>query len=338
MTESGVIEKTAFVFGQMNEPPGARQRVGLTAPDDGRVLPRRGRPRRPPLHRQHLPLHPGRLGSLRAARPNAFGGGLPAEPGHRDGGPSGAHHLDQEGLDHVAAGRLRAGGRLHRPGAGDHVRPSRLRPSASSGPSPSWASIRQSIRSRPRPACSIRWSSARSTTTRPAKCSASCSVTATCRTSSRSSASTSYPRKTRPRSREPGVFRSSTASRSTWPRSSPAGRECTWRSATRWRRSRRSWKARSTTCRSRPSSWQVPWTTFEPTRRSWRMTVPAPRAAPELRRSAHAACACDVLRRAKPSVSAVQYRRRELSPLAKHAATAFAQRRRTATRRRKASQ
>ena len=31
MTESGVIASTAFVFGQMNEPPGARQRVGLTA-------------------------------------------------------------------------------------------------------------------------------------------------------------------------------------------------------------------------------------------------------------------------------------------------------------------
>jgi F-type H+-transporting ATPase subunit beta len=31
MTESGVIAKTAFVFGQMNEPPGARQRVGLSA-------------------------------------------------------------------------------------------------------------------------------------------------------------------------------------------------------------------------------------------------------------------------------------------------------------------
>ena len=30
MTESGVIAKTAFAFGQMNEPPGARQRVGLT--------------------------------------------------------------------------------------------------------------------------------------------------------------------------------------------------------------------------------------------------------------------------------------------------------------------
>jgi F-type H+-transporting ATPase subunit beta len=31
MTESGVLDKTVMVFGQMNEPPGARQRVGLTA-------------------------------------------------------------------------------------------------------------------------------------------------------------------------------------------------------------------------------------------------------------------------------------------------------------------
>ena len=30
MTESGVIEKTAMVYGQMNEPPGARMRVGLS--------------------------------------------------------------------------------------------------------------------------------------------------------------------------------------------------------------------------------------------------------------------------------------------------------------------
>ncbi len=30
MTESGVIDKTAMVFGQMNEPPGARMRVALT--------------------------------------------------------------------------------------------------------------------------------------------------------------------------------------------------------------------------------------------------------------------------------------------------------------------
>src|SRR6187431_2980468 len=31
MKESGVLDKTVMVFGQMNEPPGARQRVGLTA-------------------------------------------------------------------------------------------------------------------------------------------------------------------------------------------------------------------------------------------------------------------------------------------------------------------
>ena len=31
MTESGVINKTALVYGQMNEPPGSRLRVGLTA-------------------------------------------------------------------------------------------------------------------------------------------------------------------------------------------------------------------------------------------------------------------------------------------------------------------
>jgi F-type H+-transporting ATPase subunit beta len=31
MSETGVLAKTVLVFGQMNEPPGARQRVGLTA-------------------------------------------------------------------------------------------------------------------------------------------------------------------------------------------------------------------------------------------------------------------------------------------------------------------
>ena len=38
MTESGVIDKTALVFGQMNEPPGARLRVGLSALTHGRVF------------------------------------------------------------------------------------------------------------------------------------------------------------------------------------------------------------------------------------------------------------------------------------------------------------
>ena len=38
MMESGVISKTALVFGQMNEPPGARMRVALTGLNYGRIL------------------------------------------------------------------------------------------------------------------------------------------------------------------------------------------------------------------------------------------------------------------------------------------------------------
>ena len=39
MEEAGVLEKTSLVFGQMNEPPGARLRVALIWPGYGRKLP-----------------------------------------------------------------------------------------------------------------------------------------------------------------------------------------------------------------------------------------------------------------------------------------------------------
>ena len=39
MTDSGVINKTTMVFGQMNEPPGARMRVRFNRTDYGRVFP-----------------------------------------------------------------------------------------------------------------------------------------------------------------------------------------------------------------------------------------------------------------------------------------------------------
>ena len=42
-TDRAVITQTAMVFGQMNEPPGARLRVALSAPDHVRVVPRRDR-------------------------------------------------------------------------------------------------------------------------------------------------------------------------------------------------------------------------------------------------------------------------------------------------------
>ena len=101
---------------------GARRPVGAHG---GRVLPRRRGQGRAALHRQHLPLHAGRLRGVGAARPHPLGGGLPADALHRHGRAAGAHHLDHQGLDHLGAGDLRAGRRPHRPGAGDGVHPPR---------------------------------------------------------------------------------------------------------------------------------------------------------------------------------------------------------------------
>ena len=61
--------KCALVYGQMNEPPGARARVALTGLSVAEYFRDVGRQGRAALHRQHLPLHPGRFGSVGAAGP-----------------------------------------------------------------------------------------------------------------------------------------------------------------------------------------------------------------------------------------------------------------------------
>ena len=104
MKESGVIDKTALVYGQMNEPPGARMRVGLsglTMAEYFRDVKNQdvllfidifsGLPRPDPRC-------PALLG------PHAFRGGLSAYPGHGDGSPSGADYLYGKRLHHVGAG------------------------------------------------------------------------------------------------------------------------------------------------------------------------------------------------------------------------------------------
>ena len=129
MLDSGVIKvdgpgsKVALVYRPDERAAGRPRPRRPDRPDHGRIFPRRRRPGRAVLRRQHLPLHPGRLGSVGAARPHSFGGGLSADAGDRHGQSAGAHHLDQEGLDHLGAGDLRARRRLDRPGAGDLVRP-----------------------------------------------------------------------------------------------------------------------------------------------------------------------------------------------------------------------
>ena len=122
MKESGVIDKTMLVFGQMNEPPGARMRVALSGLTMAEYFREQG-PGRAAVHRQHLPVRAGRLRGLRAAGPHALAGRLPADARDRDGPAPGADHLDAQGLGHVGAGDLRAGRRPHRPGAGVGVRP-----------------------------------------------------------------------------------------------------------------------------------------------------------------------------------------------------------------------
>ena len=81
----GGDSRCTLVYGQMNEPPGARARVALTGLAQGGVLPRRRGQGRAAHHRQHLPLHPGGVRGVGPARPHSFGGGLSADPGHRDG-------------------------------------------------------------------------------------------------------------------------------------------------------------------------------------------------------------------------------------------------------------
>ncbi len=192
-----------------------------------RVLPRRGRQGRAALHRQHLPLHAGQLGGVGASRTHAVGRRLSADALDRPGRAAGAHHLDQEGLDHLGAGDLRPRRRPHRPGAGDDVRaPRRDDRAVAADRRARHLSGGRSARldvAHPRP----RPSSARSTTGRRARSRRSCSATRTCRTSSRFSAWTSSPRTTSSSSRARARSSASSRSRSTSPRPSPAGRACT---------------------------------------------------------------------------------------------------------------
>ena len=129
MIEGGVNQKggggnskCALVYGQMNEPPGARMRValsGLTVAEDFRD---RGQDVLFFVDNIFRFTQAG-LGSLGAPGPHSFGGRLSTDARDRHGRAAGAHHHDQQGLDHLGAGHLRPGRRLDRPGAGHVLRP-----------------------------------------------------------------------------------------------------------------------------------------------------------------------------------------------------------------------
>ena len=122
MKESGVLASTALIYGQMNEPPGARLRVGLSGLTVAEYF--RDRENADVLvfidNIFRFTQAGSEVSALLGRMPSAVG--YQPTLGHRDGRPAGAHHVDAQRLDHVGAGDLRAGRRHHRPGAGDGVR------------------------------------------------------------------------------------------------------------------------------------------------------------------------------------------------------------------------
>ena len=155
--ESGVIDmndpsksRAALVYGQMTEPPGARLRVGLSALTVAEYF-------RDAEGKDVLLFIDNIFRFTQAgSEVSALLGRMPSAVGYqptlltRDGRAAGAHHVDEEGVDHVGAGDLRARRRLHRPGAGDDVRAPRRDDEPVARRLPSSASTRRSIRSRRR--------------------------------------------------------------------------------------------------------------------------------------------------------------------------------------------
>ena len=126
LRQSGVLDRTALVFGQMNEPPGARWRVGMTALTIAEYFRDVKGRERPAADRQCLPLRSGRRRGFRPPRPPAVARGLPADARHRNRRARGTDRLRRRRRDHLDPGRLRSGRRFHRSGGGGDLQPSRL--------------------------------------------------------------------------------------------------------------------------------------------------------------------------------------------------------------------
>jgi F-type H+-transporting ATPase subunit beta len=249
MQESGVIEKTALVYGQMDEPPGVRLRVALSALTMAEYFR--------DVKGQDVLLFIDNIFRFVQAgsEVSTLLGRMPSAVGYQ---PTLADEMGQlqERITSTRGRSITSLQAVYVP-ADDYTDPA---PFTTSTPPPSCparsppsASTRPSTRS-PRRATSWRrrwWASATTTARRPS--SGSSSATTSSRTSSPSSVSTSSPRRTASRWPGPGRSSASSPSPSSSPRSSPASPASTCRSTRRCAASRRSSAATSTTFRSRPS-------------------------------------------------------------------------------------
>ena len=130
--ESGVIDmkdmsksRAALVYGQMTEPPGARLRVGLSALTVAEYF-------RDAENKDVLLFIDNIFRFTQAgSEVSALLGRMPSAVGYQPTLLTEMGELQERitstknGLDHLGAGDLRAGRRLHRPGAGHDVRPPR---------------------------------------------------------------------------------------------------------------------------------------------------------------------------------------------------------------------
>jgi F-type H+/Na+-transporting ATPase subunit beta len=122
MQDSGVIKNTVLVFGQMNEPPGARLRVGLTGVTMAEYFRDQGRDVLLFIDNIFRFVQAG-------SEVSALLGRLPSAVGYQPTLGTEMGELQEritsttQGLHHLHAGHLRARRRLHRPGAGDYLRP-----------------------------------------------------------------------------------------------------------------------------------------------------------------------------------------------------------------------
>ncbi len=156
MTESGVLKKTTMVFGQMNEPPGARMRVALT----GLTMAEYFRDK----EKQDVLLFIDNIFRFTQAgsEVSALLGRMPSAVGYQPtlatemGGLAGANYLYKKRVYYFCSGGLCACRRLDRPSASYDLRPLGCDHCSFPAPLLNWASIRQSILWHPIPESSTR--------------------------------------------------------------------------------------------------------------------------------------------------------------------------------------
>ena len=250
MSESGVIDKTCLVYGQMNEPPGARLRIGLAGLTTAEYFRDRG---------QDVLLFIDNIFrfSQAGSEVSALLGRMPSAVGYQ---PTLATEMGdlQERITSTKTGSITSVQAVYVPADDLTDLPRRLRTSTP----PRFfrvafrrsACSRLSTRSHLPPTLSIPRSSARSTTVSPSRSRSSCRSTPTFRTSSPFWVWTSCPRSSALRSTVPVRFSSSSRSPSMSPRSSQATPASTSVSRIPSAPSPRLSTARPMTCPSRHSA------------------------------------------------------------------------------------